>query len=219
MAKYNCVIFDLDGTILDTIDDLRDNVNYALEENAFPPRSLEEIRSFVGNGIRKLVERAVPANTDEKSVDAVFTCFNARYKDHCMDKTKPYDGVLELLAELRERSIKTAVLSNKADYAVHILCEKYFAGLFDCVAGMRDDVPRKPNPEGVYRVLETLGAKKEEAVYIGDSEVDVLTARNSDLDCIAVDWGFRDREVLVAAGAELIASDINSLLEYIVNEN
>lgn len=219
MAKYRLAVFDLDGTILDTIDDLKDSINFALNANAFPQRSLEEVRSFVGNGIRKLVERAVPANTDDKSVDAVFACFNARYKEHCMDKTKPYKGVLELLAELRARGIKTAVLSNKADYAVQILCEKYFAGLFDCAAGMRDDVPRKPQPEGVYRVLEELGVGKEEAVYIGDSEVDVLTAINSGLDCIAVDWGFRDREVLVAAGAKIIASDMNSLLEYIVNEN
>ena len=219
MAKYNCVIFDLDGTILDTIDDLADNVNHALSENGFPQRSLEEVRSFVGNGIRKLVERAVPVNTDDKSIDSVFACFNARYKDHCMDKTKPYDGVLELLAELRARGIKTAVLSNKADYAVQILCEKYFVGLFDSAAGMRDDVPRKPNPQGVYRILEELGAEKEQAVYIGDSEVDVLTASNSGVDCIAVEWGFRDREVLVEAGAKLIASNMNSLLEYIVNEN
>ena len=219
MSKYKLVIFDLDGTILDTIDDLTDSVNYALNENGFPSRSLEEVRSFVGNGIRRLIERAVPVNTENKSIDAVFACFNERYKDHCMDKTKPYNGVLELLAKLRAQGIKTAVLSNKADYAVQILCERHFAGLLDCAAGMRDDVPRKPNPEGVYRILDTIGAGKEEAVYIGDSEVDVLTATNSGLDCIAVDWGFRDREVLSAAGAKTIASDMNSLLEYIVNEN
>ena len=217
MPKYTAAIFDLDGTILDTIEDLTDSINFALREHGFPERSLMEVRSFVGNGVKKLTERALPENVDEKELDSVFMCFTQRYNEHCMDKTKPYEGIVELLVKLREQGIKTAVLSNKADFAVQILCRKYFADLFDYAAGMRDDVPKKPAPEGVYIAMDSL--KTDSAVYVGDSEVDVLTASNAGLDCIAVDWGFREREVLEKSGAKYIASDLKELLEYIINEN
>lgn len=217
MPKYDVVIFDLDGTILDTIEDLKDSINYALAENGFKERSISEVRSFVGNGIKMLVKKALPENADEKTIETVFGCFNNYYKEHCMDKTRPYDGIAKLLDKLHERGIRTAVLSNKADFAVKLLCKKYFPDMFDYVAGMRDDVPRKPDPAGIYNVLEAM--ETANAVYIGDSEVDILTAQNSKLDCIAVDWGFRSREELEKSGAKLIASDMDELLECILNEN
>ena len=215
---YKLVIFDLDGTILNTIEDLKDSANFALSQRGYPQKNLEEIRSFVGNGIRNLIIRCLPENTDEAIIDELFTIFNARYKEHCMDKTCPYDGVLELLAKLREQGIATAVLSNKADYAVKILCDKYFTGLFDACAGMKEDVRRKPWPDGIYNILSELNVKGENAVYIGDSEVDIKTAKAAGIDCIAVDWGFRDREVLEAEGANHIASNMEELLKEILND-
>lgn len=219
VSKYEAIIFDLDGTILDTIEDLRDSVNHALFEHGFPQRSLEEVRSFVGNGIRKLIERALPAGLDDKTVDSVFNCFNLYYKEHCMDKSKPYEGTIFVIKTLRDMGKKTAVLSNKADYAVQMLCENYFPDSFDYIAGMKENVRRKPWPDGVLNVLEALETAAEKAVYIGDSEVDILTAKNAGIDCIAVDWGFRDREVLIENGAEMIASNTKELLEIFVNGN
>ncbi|MBQ7896040.1 MAG: HAD family hydrolase [Oscillospiraceae bacterium] len=217
MSKYELVIFDLDGTILDTIEDIKDSTNHALREHGFEEKSLNQIRSYVGNGIRRLIIQCLPENTEETVVDKLFESFNLYYKQHCMDKTKAYDGVEGLIEELHKLGIKTAVLSNKADYAVQILCEKYFPDCFDYAAGMKENVRRKPYPDGVYNVLQALGTAAEKAVYIGDSEVDILTASNAGVDCIAVNWGFRDHQILVENGAKSIASDMNSLLELIKN--
>lgn len=214
--KYQLAIFDLDGTLLDTLDDLADSVNFALESKGYPQRSREEVRRFVGNGIRKLVERAVPAQTDCSDVDEVFACFVSRYKEHCADKTKPYDGVLELLRQLKEYGVKTAVVSNKADDAVKALCNQYFPGLLCEAIGERAGIARKPAPDTVQEVLRLLGTDKAQAVYIGDSEVDVETAKNADMDCIAVDWGFRDADVLRGAGAETMVSDIKQLKDVLL---
>lgn len=204
--RYELVIFDLDGTILDTLEDLYLSVNHALRENAYPERTLDEVRRFVGNGIRKLIERAVPDGCEPEQIDAVHASFTACYAEHCADHTAPYKGIEELLKDLRSAGIRTAVVSNKADYAVQSLCKEYFPGLFDAVAGEREGVRRKPAPDAVEAVLETLGIAREQAIYIGDSDVDIATAENAGIPCISVDWGFRDTAFLIDHGAKLILS-------------
>ena len=205
------VIFDLDGTLLDTLDDLADAVNWALKQEQLPRRTREEVRAFVGNGIRNLIERAVPAGTEVAQTDRVFAGFKARYADHCADKTRPYPGILELLARLRAEGIRTAVVSNKADFAVQTLCRDYFPGLVDCAVGERAGIPKKPAPDSVQEVLRALKISREQAVYVGDSEVDVVTARNAGMDGILVLWGFRDRQTLERAGAKTFAATAEEL--------
>lgn len=209
--KYKLIIFDLDGTVLDTLDDLADSVNYSLIKNNFPVRSREEIRSFVGNGIRKLVELSVPDNTSVKETDSVFADFRAYYNLHSSDKTCPYDGIIDFLEDLRCKNVKLSVVSNKADNAVRALCDKYFSGLFDFVVGERENIPRKPAPDSLYEVISLCNVKNDEVIYIGDSEVDIQTARNAGLDYIIVDWGFRSREFLEQYCSAEIVSDIKEL--------
>lgn len=209
--KYKLIIFDLDGTILDTLDDLNSSVNYALKRNKLPERSRAEVKAFVGNGIRLLVERAVPEGTDREITDRVFDDFKKHYKIHSRDKTKPYDGITEMLRLLRKEGCKTAVVSNKADFAVQELVAEFFDGLFDFFCGEREGIAKKPAPDSVFEAVRTLSADKAHCVYVGDSEVDILTARNAGLDCIAVDWGFRDRAMLEQAGADIIISTPDEL--------
>ena len=209
--KHSLAIFDLDGTILYTLVDLKNSMNFTLKKFGFPERSLDEVRRFVGNGIKNLIIRAAPKGTDEKTIDEMFEVFNEHYAVHCNDNTKSYDGIDELLKKLKEQKVKTAVVSNKADYAVQTLVKKYFDGLFDYAVGEKQGVRKKPCPDSVNEVLRVLDTPKEAAVYIGDSEVDVATAKNAQMDCIAVDWGFRDREVLINSGATLIVSDAAAL--------
>ena len=204
--KYELAIFDLDGTILDTLADLAESTNYALTQAGFPKRTMDEVRQFVGNGIRKLIERAVPSQTPVEVIDQVQQTFNAHYKVHCADQTRPYDGIMELLQALRAAGCKTAVVSNKADYGVQELCARYFPGMFDFAVGERTGIAKKPAPDSVNEVLRCLQVEREHAVYIGDSDVDVLTAANAGMDCIAVSWGFRDVEFLAAHGAEVIVN-------------
>ena len=213
----NCkmIIFDLDGTILDTLEDLFLSTNYALRKSGFPERSIEEVRCFVGNGIRKLIERAVPEQTPENLINQVHQDFTKYYAQHCADHTKPYSGILEILQKFRNAGIKTAVVSNKADYAVQTLCADYFPGLFDAVAGEREGIRRKPAPDAVLAVLHDLQILPEQAVYIGDSDVDIATAENSGLPCISVEWGFRDRAFLLQHGAQKIISVPEELLTLI----
>lgn len=206
------LIFDLDGTILNTLDDLAASTNYALEQNSMPKRSLEEVRAFVGNGIRKLIERAVPGGSSEAEKKAVLESFTTHYKAHSADKTRPYKGIPEVLAQLKIQGFQLAVVSNKADFAVQSLCETYFPGTFTFVVGEREGIRRKPAPDSIYEVLEQLNIPKEEAVYIGDSDVDAETAKNAGIDLIAVTWGFRDREVLEAMGAKVFAQTPKEIL-------
>ena len=205
-------IFDLDGTILDTLGDLRDSVNFALSKNGLQPRTTEEIRAFVGNGIRLLVERAVPENTDRAIIDTCFGDFKAHYKLNSANLTKPYDGIPQVLSELKSTGIKLAVVSNKADFAVQELVESYFPDTFDFVVGEREGVRRKPCPDSVYAAMEYFGVNKNNTVYIGDSEVDVETARNSGIPCVAVTWGFRDRCVLAQLKPAYIIDNVNDLI-------
>lgn len=211
MMKYSAVIFDMDGTILNTLEDLKISLNHALELNGFAKRSLEEVRRFVGNGIRRLVELGVPENTDTESIDRVFADFNAYYAQHCNDNTRAYDGIIELIKELDKLGIKTAVVSNKSDYAVQELCEIYFKGMFCAAIGLKDGIRKKPYPDSVNEVLGKLGISRENAVYVGDSEVDIATAKNADMDCISVDWGFRSDNELTQAGASVIVKDTDGL--------
>ena len=207
------VIFDMDGTILDTLEDLKNSVNHALRSYKLPERSSEEIRSFLGNGMVRLIHSAVPEGTDAETEAAVLAAHKAYYPDHCAEKTKPYPGICELLAELRNAGIKTAVVSNKRDENVKTLVRTYFDGLFTVAVGARDGVARKPSPELVEIALAELGIEKEEAVYVGDSDVDVATATGAGLRMVTVLWGFRDREELIASGAEIFAENTDQLKE------
>ena len=213
---YKLAVFDMDGTILDTLEDLKDSTNFALKKCGYPPRSYDEVRRFVGNGIRKLIERAVPEGLTVEQIDRVHEVFTEHYKVHCADKTKAYDGIKPLLEKLRASGVKTAVVSNKADYGVQELCKEYFDGLFDYAVGEREGIRRKPAPDAVNEALRALGIDKSEAVYIGDSDVDFETAKNAELPCISVLWGFRDEEFLREKGATLFVRDPAEIYDIIM---
>lgn len=215
--KYELAVFDMDGTILNTLEDLADSLNHVLEKSGYPRRSIQEVKSFVGNGIRRLIERGVPKGTDEASVDKVYQEFIEYYQVHCADKTRPYDGVMELLKTLREAGCLTAVVSNKADSAVQELCRQYFDGLFDIAVGDRAGFLRKPAPDSVNEVLGQLKMKREKAVYIGDSDVDIDTAGNAGMDSIIVTWGFREKEFLKEHGADVMVSHPREIAEIILS--
>lgn len=210
----NTAVFDMDGTILNTLDDLMDSTNFALKNNGLKERSLEEIRFFVGNGIQKLIERAVPQGTSKEVFEKVFADFKSHYKIHCADKTSYYDGIPSVIQTLRKMGVKTAVVSNKADFAVQELVEVYFKGLFDVALGEKTGVSKKPSPDMVNAVLSVLGVEKEAAFYIGDSDVDFETAKNSSLDFIGVSWGFRGRKFLENLGAKNIIDSPEELLNF-----
>lgn len=216
--SYKLAIFDLDGTLLNTIRDLADSVNYALEKNGFPKRTLEEVTKFVGNGIRKLIVRAVPKGTDEHMTDVVFEDFKEYYGKHCADKTEKYPGIDYVLDSLHKERCRTAVISNKADYAVKILCDDFFPGKFDAVYGERESmgIKKKPDPQAVLAVLDEFKTDRKDAVYIGDSEVDIATAKNAGVDGIIVSWGFREKEILIQNGAECIVDTSQKLVDKIL---
>ena len=209
--KIKAVIWDLDGTLLDTLHDLADSVNAALSAHGMPVHSIDKIRSFVGNGMVKLISRAVPAGTSEADEAAVREFFKAHYAAHCNDKTKPYPGIPALLDELKEAGVKMAVVSNKPDFATKELVKLYFGDCIGTAVGGRDGVPVKPAREMVQLALEELDIPAEKAIYIGDSEVDVQTAQNADMQGIFVDWGFRDESVLRETGAKTVAHTTEQL--------
>ena len=195
------VIFDLDGTLLDTLDDLAAAVNHALQSCGYPLRTRDEVRRFIGNGVVKLMQRAMPADVSQAEFDRCFASFRSYYLSHMTDLTRVFPGILPLLQALRDRGIQTAVVSNKLHAGVTGLCKDYFGSLLSCAFGVQAESERKPNPVTVFRALEHLGVKKEQAVYVGDSEVDVQTAQNAGLRCIGVTWGYRDKETLLSSGA------------------
>ena len=213
--KYMIAICDLDGTILNTLEDLADSTYYALKTCGYPERTMDEVRQFVGNGIRKLMERAVPEGTPVEEIDRVHETFTAHYKVHCADKTRPYDGIMELLQNLKKDGCKLAVVSNKADYGVQELCKQYFDGVFDFAVGEREGIRKKPAPDSVNEVLKTLGCSRDRAVYIGDSDVDIQTAANAQMDHIIVEWGFRDVPFLIAKGAKVLVEKPEEILEIV----
>ncbi len=207
--KYQAVLFDMDGTLLDTLEDLRDGVNLVLERRGYPQHTLEEIRDYVGNGAGVLIRRALPEGTAEAEISEVLAEYKEWYRVHYCTKTRPYPGVAELLDKLAAAGVKMAVVSNKPDAVTKELAKKFFPGL--PAFGQRDDVPRKPEPQMVWNALETLGVSREQACYVGDSEVDVATARNAGLPAVIVSWGFRTEEQLRAAGAATIAATMEEL--------
>ena len=213
--KTKAVVFDLDGTILDTLGDLSNSVNFALVKNNLPTRTQSEVRSFVGNGIRLLIERAVPDGTGSEIVDACFEDFKSHYKENSAVLTKAYDGIEELLSELNAKGMKTAVVSNKADFAVQTLVEKYFKGLFDYSVGEKEGVRRKPYPDSLICAMDYLGVSKDDCVYVGDSDVDIETARNSGIKCICVTWGFRDESFLKDFSPDYIVNNPQEILDII----
>ena len=187
--SYKAVLFDMDGTLLDTLEDLRDSTNHVLRQMGYPERSLEEMRRFVGNGAEKQIRRAVPEGTNEEKIMEVLTAYRAYYQDHCQIKTRVYDGLLDMLSELKAKGIKLAVVSNKPDSAVQKLSREYFGDRMDFAVGPSDGVRCKPYPDMAETALKALGIAKKDAVFVGDSEVDVQTGLNAGLDVIAVSWG------------------------------
>ncbi len=212
------LIFDLDGTLLDTLADLRFSVNFALKKFGFPLRSTEEIRNSVGNGFKVLVSTSLPRDCSEEICGAVLAEARAYYKEHYHDQTKPYEGILELLHILNAEGYPLALVSNKPDPMVKCLHELFFSDLISYAAGEISGVPRKPAPDGVWRAIDFFGYDRSKAVYIGDSEVDVLTAKNAGLPCFTVTWGFRTKEELLAADAEIMCDSPEELYNAIKND-
>ncbi len=204
--KYQLAVFDMDGTILDTLTDLHNSINHCLHEYGYPEHTIHETRFFVGNGIRNLVKNAMPEGAPEAEIDRVLVAFMDYYREHSKDETKPYKGITELLGRLHAAGMKTAVVSNKADEAVLDLCKVFYNGLFDFATGEREGVARKPEPDLVNLAFDALHISKDHAIYIGDSDVDIMTAKKSDLPCICVTWGFRDEEFLRGYGATVFAN-------------
>ena len=216
--RYKLAVFDMDGTILNTLEDLADSTNYALKANGLPERTIDEVRIFLGNGIRLLIERAVPTDTDKELTDKVFDTFKEYYKTHCAVKTRPYDGIKDVLLELRKAGCLTAVVSNKADFAVQDLCKDYFDNLFDFAIGEREGIKKKPAPDSVFEVLSKLNVEKDNAVYIGDSDVDFATSVNAGMDVIMVGWGFRDAEFLREKEVKRIIKQPSEILDIILEK-
>lgn len=213
--NYDVFIFDLDGTLLNTLDDLAASTNYALQQYGMATRSLDDIRSFVGNGVRKLIERAVPGGDNNPQFEQVFDTFRQHYLQHSLDHTRPYDGITETLGALRRQGKRVAVVSNKMYAATGELCRHFFPNTVEVAIGEHEGegIRKKPAPDTVIEALRQLGVGKERAVYVGDSDVDILTARNSGLPCISVLWGFRDRTFLAAHGATTFVTHPRQLLD------
>ena len=203
--NVNTVIFDMDGTVLDTLEDLTVSVNYVLSKFNMPEHSEEEYRKFFGNGIKYALKCAVTEETAEEVIEEMLPIFREHYNEHCLDRTKPYDGIIELMSMLKANGYKMAIVSNKIDSAVKELNDRFFSEYVDVAIGEKPGIKRKPAPDTVLAALDELGSKKEAAVYIGDSEVDLQTALNSELPCISVLWGFRDKDFLISKGASVFA--------------
>ncbi len=228
MKKYDTVIFDLDGTILYTLEDLNNSMNYALKVNGFGTITLDDSRRFVGNGIVKYVERALALQSrydsarveglDNPDVKLVYDSFISNYIVHCNDKTCAYPGIIELMRTLCEKGYRLGIATNKDKVAAVKLNELYFEGMITGVAGVLDGCPKKPDPYMINEVLKELGSDREHTIYVGDSEVDVMTAKNSGLDMVAVLWGYRDRDELEKAGATVFIDDAMQLIEVLENE-
>lgn len=209
--KYDAVIFDLDGTLLNTLDDLHGAVCHALAAFSLPTRTMDEVRRFVGNGIRLLIERSVPEGTPAPLCDKVFEKFKAYYAVNCENETKPYPGIPELMLLLKESGIPCVIVSNKADFAVKTLADRFFPGLCAAAIGEREGIRKKPAPDSVFEAMRLIGSEKP--VYVGDSEVDVATARAANIPCISVEWGFRSKNELISAGAEIICENTEQLIQ------
>ena len=214
--KYDLAIFDLDGTILDTLNDLANAVNYALDLHGYPTRTVEEVRIFVGNGVANLISRAVPAGTDASACAAVLADFKARYREHVNDLTRPYPGIPALLKALRDAGVRVGINSNKFDAALQNLCRIHFAGLYDLAAGECETTPKKPDPTAAKRMMAAFRIPPERTVYIGDSAVDLQTAKNAGADSAWVSWGFRRREEMQGCEAVNTFDSVEELREFLL---
>ncbi len=214
--KYKAVLFDMDGTVLDTLGDLAAAVNHTLREFSMPERSVAEVAAALSNGAAYLIAHTVPDGTPKELTDKVLAAYALYYDAHCDILTGPYDGIVPLMQKLRGKGVKLAVISNKQDTAVKPLAEKYFPGLLEIAVGESAEVRRKPNPDAVLAALRHIGVEREDAIYVGDTEVDLQTARNAGMECASVDWGFRTREQLVEIGAEHIFDTVQELEEYLL---
>ncbi|WP_274289769.1 HAD family hydrolase [Prevotella corporis] len=212
MREFETYVFDLDGTLLETLKDLAASTNFALRQYDMPEHSIEDVRMFVGNGVKKLMERAIPNGLENPKFEEVYATFRQHYLNHNLDTTKPYDGIPELLRELKGRGKKLAIVSNKFYAATQDLARHFFPDTIEVAIGERENIKKKPAPDTVVEALRQLGVSKEGAVYIGDSDVDIMTARNSGLPCASVLWGFRDKEFLLEHGATFFAEKPEDLL-------
>lgn len=209
------IIFDLDGTLLNTLEDLYLSTNAALQSCGFPARTMEEVRQFVGNGVRNLMRRAVPEGEENPRFEECFRAFREHYAVHLNDHTGPYEGIMELLEKLRKMGCPAAIVSNKLDSAVKELNRSFFGELIPVAIGESEGVRRKPEPDTVYAAMGELGVSREDCIYVGDSEVDLQTAKNCRIPCVCVSWGFRGRETLESLGAERIVDTAEELLQVI----
>lgn len=211
--EHKAFIFDLDGTLLNTLEDLKNSVNFAMRSMGYPEHTLEQVRMFIGNGIAMLIKRAVPQGTDEIDEKKTLGIFTEHYNAHLNDCTAPYPGVTESLTVLKNRGVKIGVVTNKNDDSAKMLIAGYFGNLVDVTLGHLDGIPSKPNPEALLRVMSDLGVNSEETLYFGDSDVDVLTAKNAGVKSVGASWGFRGEDVLLKAGADIILSDPNKIAD------
>lgn len=211
------VIFDLDGTLLNTLEDLTDSTNFALSKFNYQQKTINQVRHYVGNGVSKLIERAIPDGSSNPKFEKCLNFFKEHYKENMFNKTAPYDGIIPMLEKIKNLSIKTAVVSNKFDEAVKELCRKYFGDLIDFCAGENElqGIRKKPAPDTVLKVLNEFGIKSDDAIYIGDSEVDIETAKNSNIECISVLWGFKNKEFLLDNGAGILVSNPDEIFKYL----
>ena len=211
------LIFDLDGTLLNTLEDLADSTNFVLSKLNYQTRTQEEIKSFVGNGVAKLIERAIPDGKTNPNFEICLEIFKEHYSINKYNKTAPYKDINNLLIELKKENYKIAVVSNKFDLAVKELCEKYFPDLIDIAIGENEanGIKKKPAPDTVNLVLKTLNISSKQAIYVGDSDIDVITAKNSNMPCISVTWGFRDEKFLIENGAQILIDQPNKIIEII----
>ena len=212
MKEFDTYIFDLDGTLLSTLNDLATSTNYALRWAGMPERTIEEIRMFVGNGVKLLMERAIPNGINNPKFEETYAKFREHYLEHNLDTTSPYEGIPELLRELKRRGKKLAIVSNKFYAATQDLAKHFFPDTIKVAIGERETIRKKPAPDTVLEALRQLGASKEGAVYIGDSDVDIMTAKNCGLPCISVLWGFRDRDFLIQHGGTIFVNKPSEIL-------
>ena len=213
--KYNTVIFDLDGTLLNTLDDLCDSLNDILVGKGYSPTSIKDVKGFVGNGVRNLVRLSVPEHCSEDEVTIIMEEFMEHYSHNMQNKTRPYNGIMELLLDLSRYNYKIAIVSNKFDTAVKSLSRTYFGNLIPVAIGESTEIKRKPAPDSIFTAIKELGSDITKTVLVGDSETDVQTAKNAGIPCIGVTWGFRSREVLRSAGADYLIDTPRELLTLI----
>ena len=212
------VIFDLDGTLLYTLEDLKDSVNFALSKFNYPKKNLEEIRNFVGNGVKVLMELSIPQGKNNENFNECLAIFKTHYAQNMYNKTKPYDGIIEMLENLQNLGFKTAVVSNKFDLATKELCKKYFAEKIELAIGESENIRKKPAPDSVFKVMEILNSNKNSTYFVGDSEVDIQTAQNANLKCISVTWGYKNEEFLLKNGAKFLANSPQEILKIITSQ-